>query len=114
VLLVDDNEESVEMLGLLVAQLGHIARVAFDGPGALAAAEDFAPDIAVLDIGLPVMDGYELAALLRQRLAARCPRLVALSGYGQEKDKARSLEAGFVRHLTKPIDAKDLEVVLAD
>jgi len=114
VLLVDDNEDSAEMLGELVAELGHVARVAFDGPGALAIAGEFAPDIAVLDIGLPVMDGYEVAARLRERLATRCPRLVALSGYGQDKDKARSLEAGFSLHLTKPIDAKELAAVLAD
>jgi CheY-like chemotaxis protein len=114
VLLVDDNEDSAEMLGLLVARLGHVVRVAFDGPDALAVAAEFAPDVAVLDIGLPVMDGYELAARLRERLAERCPRLVALSGYGQEKDKAQSLAAGFSRHLTKPIDAKELEAVLAE
>jgi len=114
VLLVDDNQDSAEMLGMLVEGLGHVAHVAFDGPGALAVAAEFAPDIAVLDIGLPVMDGYELAARLRERLAARCPRLVALSGYGQETDKARSREAGFFLHLTKPIDAKELEAVLSD
>jgi PAS domain S-box-containing protein len=114
VLLVDDNQDSAEMLGMLVEQLGHVAHVAFDGPGALAVAAEFAPDIAVLDIGLPVMDGYELAAQLREQLAARCPRLVALSGYGQETDKARSLEAGFFLHLTKPIDARELEAVLSD
>jgi PAS domain S-box-containing protein len=113
VLLVDDNEDSAEMLALLVAELGHVARVAFDGPSALALATEFEPDIAVLDIGLPVMDGYELAARLRERLTTRCPRLIALSGYGQDKDKARSLEAGFSRHLTKPIDATELEAVLA-
>lgn len=114
VLIVDDNEDSAEMLGEVVAQLGHVARIAFDGPGALSVAREFVPDIAVLDIGLPAMDGYELAARLREHFAERCPRLVALSGYGQEKDKARSRDAGFFKHLTKPIDAKELEAVLSD
>jgi PAS domain S-box-containing protein len=113
VLLVDDNEDSTEMLGMLVAQLGHTARLAFDGPSALTAAAEFAPDVAVLDIGLPVMDGYELAARLREELGEQCPRLIALSGYGQENDRARSLAAGFFRHLTKPIDVKELAAVLA-
>lgn len=114
VLVVDDNEDSAEMLGVLIGELGHVVRVAHDGPGALAAAAEFEPDIAVLDIGLPVMDGYELATRLREQRGEHRIRFVALSGYGQEKDKAQSRAAGFVRHLTKPIDAKELESVLLD
>jgi len=114
VLLVDDNQDSAEMLGFLVTGLGHVVRVAHDGPEALAVAREFEPDIAVLDIGLPVMDGYELAARLRDHFDTERLRLVALSGYGQERDKARSREAGFFRHLTKPIDANELAAVLAE
>jgi PAS domain S-box-containing protein len=114
VLVVDDNEDSAEMLGLLIAQLGHSVRIAYDGPRALSLAAEFAPDLAVLDIGLPVMDGYELAAHLKERHGASGLRLVALSGFGQEQDKARSRAAGFDRHLTKPVDANELEAALAD
>lgn len=114
VLVVDDNEDSAEMLGLLIAELGHEVRVAYDGPRALAVAAQFEPDTAVLDIGLPVMDGYELASQLRQHRGQNELRLVALSGFGQDRDKAKSRRAGFYRHLVKPIDAKELEAALSD
>ncbi|HVZ33390.1 MAG TPA: ATP-binding protein, partial [Polyangiaceae bacterium] len=114
VLVVDDNEDSADMLGLLLSELGHVVRVAYDGPQALAIAAELEPEIAVLDIGLPVMDGYELATRLRERARARSLRLVALTGFGQDRDRARVREAGFHRHLVKPVDAQELAAALAD
>jgi CheY-like chemotaxis protein len=92
--------------------LGHHVEMAHDGPSALEIASRFEPRIALLDIGLPVMDGYELAAALRARLGGRSIRLVAITGYGQEEDQRRSAAAGFEVHLIKPIDLGKLTRVL--
>jgi CheY-like chemotaxis protein len=86
--------------------------VAHDGPSALRKAASFRPDIALLDIGLPVMDGYELARHLRAALP-RAPLFIALTGYGQQHDRQRSLDAGFVDHLVKPVDPARLIDVLS-
>jgi PAS domain S-box-containing protein len=107
VLVVDDNVDAATMLGELCETVGHKVKVAFDGPQALMAIDGFAPEIAILDIGLPVMDGYELAKQMRKRLGAAC-RLVALTGYGQEHDRRRSGAAGFDAHLVKPIEPAHL------
>ncbi|MFO7178867.1 MAG: ATP-binding protein [Pseudomonadota bacterium] len=113
ILVVDDNEDAAKMLGSALSALGHEVRVAHDGPHALAVAREFQPEAAVLDIGLPVMDGYELArglcALLPQR-----PRLIALTGYGQDSDRERARGAGFDLHLVKPVDLNDLVRHLAE
>jgi CheY-like chemotaxis protein len=103
VLIVDDNIDAAALLAELCETVGHEVKTAHDGPEALRALEGFAPDVAVLDIGLPVMDGYELARRVREQLGERC-RLVALTGYGQEHDRSRSEEAGFEAHLVKPVD----------
>ena len=79
-------------------------RVAYDGPGALVAAQEHRPEVVLLDIGLPGMDGYEVAQHLRQDAAMAGIQLVAVSGYGQESDRRRSQEAGFDQHLVKPVD----------
>jgi PAS domain S-box-containing protein len=100
VLLVDDNVDAVEVLGELVRSAGHEVILVHDGPQALRVVESFRPDVAILDIGLPVMDGYELAARLRERLPLR---LAALTGYGQDHDRARSAAAGFQAHFVKPV-----------
>jgi CheY-like chemotaxis protein len=102
VLLVDDNEDAADLLSSSLSALGHTVRTAYDGPSALLVLAEFAPDAALLDIGLPAMDGYELA----QRIRALKPgvRLVALTGYGQESDRERSHAAGFDAHLVKPVD----------
>jgi len=92
------------MLADALAAMGHKTRVAFDGPSGLDAAAGFAPDIAFLDIGLPAMDGYELAKKMRAELAFPRLRLVALTGYGQDSDRERSAEAGFDSHMVKPIN----------
>jgi CheY-like chemotaxis protein len=103
VLVVDDNADAASLLAELCRTIGHDVRVAHDGAQALAALEEFAPEFAVLDIGLPVMDGYELAKQFRERLGDAC-RLIALTGYGQEHDLRRSKQAGFAAHLVKPVD----------
>jgi PAS domain S-box-containing protein len=109
VLIVDDNADAAEALAETLRVFGHDVRVALDGPEALAVAREFQPQVALLDIGLPVMDGYELAEHLRREQAGPPLRLVALTGYGQERDKARSKEAGFDLHLVKPVDIQDLK-----
>ncbi|MCU1282433.1 MAG: histidine kinase, partial [bacterium] len=104
VLVVDDNEDAAEMLAEMLRAEGHVARVAYDGPAALQlVADGFVPELAILDIGLPVMDGYELATRLKASLPSALPTLVALTGYGQEHDRARSARAGFALHLVKPV-----------
>lgn len=97
--MVDDNIDAADVL----RTLGHDVRVAFDGPAALSVLETFDAEVAVLDVGLPVMDGYELARRIRQRAGARVPRVVAVTGYGQPEDLARSHEASFDQHLVKPV-----------
>jgi PAS domain S-box-containing protein len=112
VLLVDDNHDAADMLAELLRLAGHDVRVAYDGPAALGEAAAFAPDVALLDIGLPVMDGYELARRLRADLVAPPKRLVALTGYGQDHDRDRSHAAGFHDHMVKPIDSARLLAML--
>ena len=108
VLVVDDNVDVAELVAEVLRGEGHTVHVAHDGAAALRAAEEHRPDVALVDIGLPVMDGYQLAANLRARLGAACPRLIAVTGYGQPRDRARSAEAGFDRHLVKPVDVDRL------
>jgi CheY-like chemotaxis protein len=100
VLLVDDNADAADLLADFLREAGHEVVLAHDGAQALRALETFSPEVALLDIGLPVMDGYELAARLRDRLPLR---LAALTGYGQDHDRARSLTAGFHAHFVKPV-----------
>jgi PAS domain S-box-containing protein len=108
VLVVDDNEDAADMLRFALEQLGFAVEVAADGPSALTRARAFAPTVAVLDIGLPIMDGYELARHLREAYGERL-RLIALTGYGQVGDHQRAMEAGFDIHLVKPVDLKRLQ-----
>jgi CheY-like chemotaxis protein len=112
VLIVDDNEDAADMLSMVLEARGYATRVAHDGPSALAAATDFRPHTALLDIGLPVMDGFELARRLRSEPGLPGLRLVALTGYGQETDRRRSREAGFDHHLVKPVDVKAVLEIL--
>jgi signal transduction histidine kinase len=114
VLLVDDNEDAVASLAEALSDLGHAVEVAHDGPEALAKLETFAPDIALLDIGLPLMDGYELARRIRHDARLAGIRLVSISGYGQPSDKLRAREAGFDEYLVKPVDLGVIEKVIAD
>ena len=107
VLVVDDNIDAAVMLHAYLAHLGHDLAIAHDGPSALELARTFEPEIALLDIGLPVMDGYELARKLREQFGAGL-RLVAVTGYGQESDRARAKAAGFDHHVVKPIELEQL------
>ncbi|WP_217428519.1 hybrid sensor histidine kinase/response regulator [Rugamonas rivuli] len=117
VLVVDDNQDAADSLGELLGALGYHATVAYDPVQAITAvtaagAAGAMPQVAILDIGLPGMDGFELACHLRQLPGGAALKLVALSGYGQEHDKSRSREAGFATHLVKPINIADLQAVL--
>jgi CheY-like chemotaxis protein len=109
VLVVDDNEDAAELLREILCCLGHSVEVAYDGATALKLAEAFRPDVALLDIGMPVMDGYELAARLRQG-SGPTPRLIAITGYGAD---AVSAGAGFDQHLIKPFDVNRLRELIA-
>jgi CheY-like chemotaxis protein len=104
VLVVDDNPDSVELLAEALLEMGNEVRTACDGPSALQLVETFVPDIALLDIGLPVMDGYELADLLRRIPRLAHTPLVAITGYAQENDRRRALASGFSEHFAKPLD----------
>lgn len=114
VLLVDDNEDIVDLFSHILEGMGFQVRTANDGPSALEVASTFRPDVAVLDIGLPVMDGYELAGLLRTKLGVDAPRLIAMSGYGQKGDREESARAGFWKHFVKPVDTRALVEALTD
>jgi two-component system, chemotaxis family, sensor kinase Cph1 len=113
VLVVDDNVDAAQSLAMFLEILGHEVRVAHDGPSALALASGFTPELALLDIGLPGMDGHELARRMHADPALRNTMLVALTGWGTEEDKQRSREAGFDEHLIKPVDAGRLRGLLA-
>jgi PAS domain S-box-containing protein len=113
VLIVDDNRDAAELLAEVLDDAGHVTRIAFDGPGALRTAAEFRPQLALLDIGLPVMDGFELARRMRELPGLERVALVALTGYGQPADRERSRVAGFDMHLTKPVEVPELEAVVA-
>jgi two-component system CheB/CheR fusion protein len=113
VLIVDDNRDSAESMSMLAQSWGHEATVANDGPAALIAAIGFQPDIAVVDIGLPGMDGYEVARRLRKVAPDRKLYLLAMTGYGRATDRQLALDAGFDEHLVKPADLQQLERMLA-
>jgi len=113
VLIVDDNEDGAEMLSIILSQKGYDTRVAHDAPRALQIAASFKPVTAFIDIGLPVMDGYELATRLRAMPSLAGIRLIALTGYGQEADRRRGREAGFDEHLVKPVDISAVEAAAA-
>ena len=107
VLIVDDNVDAATTLSWLLAEQGYTVEVAHDGPGGLAKAQSFKPEILLLDIGLPGMDGYELARRLRSD-GFRSSLMIAISGYAHEADIERARDAGFDRHLAKPIDIDHL------
>jgi signal transduction histidine kinase len=114
VLIVDDNIDLATTLREVFVRAGHEVRVAHDGAGGLAITKYFRPEVAILDLGLPEMDGYELARRLRQELAPDVPRLIAMTGYGQESDMRRSRDAGFAQHLVKPVDVSVLKQIVLD
>ncbi len=113
VLVVDDNADTVESFSILLNASGHNVRTAHDGPAAVQAALDYQPDVALLDIGLPGLDGYQVAKRIRQEPALKNVVLVALTGYGQDSDRQTSLQAGFDHHLVKPARLEQLTQILA-
>lgn len=111
ILVVDDNDDAAMLISEALVSLGYVVRTAPDGPAALRIAEEFSPHVALLDIGLPVMDGYELAERLRGANTGSGLRLIAVTGYGQREDKLRSQAAGFDAHLVKPLALDQLQQV---
>lgn len=115
ILVADDNADAANSLGKLLSRFyGQDVRVAHDGPSALEVAREFRPEFALLDIGMPGMDGYEVARRLREMPEAEGAVLVALTGWGQDSDRQRSAQAGFDRHLVKPVEPEALRGLLAD
>lgn len=112
VLVVDDNRDAADTLSMLLEVLGHRAQVAHDGLAALDAVLDFRPQVVFLDIGMPGMSGYDVAAAIRNDRRYDQPMLVALTGWGSEDDRERTRAAGFDLHLTKPVDLAAIEKML--
>lgn len=113
ILVVDDNQDTAQSMGELLEILGHQTKVAFDGPKAVELAIAFKPDLVLLDIGLPMVDGYEVARRMRLVESLQDATLIALTGYGRDEDREKARESGFDKHFTKPIDLNDLQKLLA-
>jgi signal transduction histidine kinase/GAF domain-containing protein/ActR/RegA family two-component response regulator len=113
VLVVDDNQDIADTLAAILEFLGCVTHVAYDGPSAIAAAARFEADLALVDIGLPVMDGYAVARHFRREPASAAMRLVAVTGYGQASDAQQALDAGFDEHIVKPVELATIRGVLA-
>ena len=109
VLVVDDNHDAGEVLAMLLESMGFKAQAVDSGPAALAVLSDYQPNVILLDIGMPGMNGYEVARRIREQPQHAHIKLVALTGWGQEKDRLLSHESGFDHHLTKPVDFKILK-----
>ncbi len=112
VLVVDDNEDAAELLAEALARTGYTTRIAHDALDALAAYRELAPAAAILDIGLPVIDGYELARRIRALPGGADVYLIAVTGYGQPSDRERAASAGFDRHLVKPVSLATIRGLL--
>jgi two-component system CheB/CheR fusion protein len=110
---VDDNHDAAETLAMLLGLLGHEVQQAHDGHQALRLVSNFIPELVLLDIGLPGISGYKVAAEMRTLPALRHTQLVALTGYGSDEDRHRSRAAGFDHHLVKPVELAALEALLA-
>lgn len=114
VLVVDDNRDAADSLALLLELSGYQVATAADGYSALTAARGFRPEVVLLDIGLPGLDGYAVVQRLRQDPDTRSARVIAISGYGGEEQRERSRQAGFDLHLVKPVDPEFLQRLLAE
>jgi CheY-like chemotaxis protein len=113
ILLVDDNVNAAQTLARILEMWGHTVRMAHDGPSAIDIARQDAPDVVLLDLGLPIMDGYEVARALRAMPGLERVRVLALTGYGADADRSRALEAGFDDYLVKPVDFRELQGTLS-
>ena len=114
VLVADDNRDAADSLALMLTMMGGEVHATYDGLTAVEAAAAFRPDVIVLDVGMPGLDGYEAARCIREQAWGKDVVLVALTGWGQEEDRRRSEEAGFDHHLAKPVEPDALKRLLAD
>ena len=113
VLVVDDNAHSAESLAQIIKLWGHDSRIAYSGPEAISLAREYGPDVILLDIGLPGMDGCDVARVLRNDPRCRGAVLLAMTGYDRDEDRQRVRDSGFDRHLVKPLELDALEALLA-
>ena len=114
ILVVDDNVDAAESLALLLRAYGHeVVDVVHDGPSAVEAILTKKPSVVLLDIGLPGMNGYEVAQRVQAQEVEQKPHLIAVTGYGQESDKTKAQEVGFAHHLVKPVDPNRLHTILS-
>ena len=114
ILIVDDNRDGAASLGMLLSRLGHENRLAHDGLEAFELAESFRPDLVLLDLGLPKLNGYDVCRRIREQPWGKAMFIVAVTGWGQDEDRRRSEEAGFDRHIVKPVDYATLEQLLTE
>lgn len=114
ILVVDDNHDSALSLAMMLSIMGHETRTAHDGESAVATAESFLPDVVLLDIGLPKLNGYEVAQRIRESAWGESMFLIAVTGWGQEEDRQRSSEVGLNVHMVKPVEPAALERLLAE
>jgi CheY-like chemotaxis protein len=112
IMIVDDNKDAGDALAMLLELAAHEVRVTYSGRGALTLAQTFRPEVAFIDIGMPDLNGYEVAQALRREPWGAQIRLVALTGWGQHDDRERAKDAGFDRHITKPVDSAAIEPLL--
>ena len=113
ILIVDDNRDGANSLAMVLRMLGNQVFITYDGIAALQAAEAYRPDLVLLDIGLPRMDGHEVCRRIREEPWGADMLLVAVTGWGQAEDRRQSLEVGFDLHLVKPVNPSDLETLLS-
>ena len=113
ILIVDDNEDSATSLAMVLQLDGHTAQPVFTSHRALEALNSFRPDVILLDLGLPQIDGFEVARQVRATRGYESVRIIALTGYGQTEDRARTHAAGFDEHLVKPVSYPDLMQILS-
>ena len=114
ILIVDDNRDGADSLALMLKVMGNETHTAYDGDEAVSAAEKFRPDVILLDIGLPKLNGHEACRRIRRSEAGKKMVIIAQTGWGQEDDRARTHEAGFDHHLVKPVNPKELEGMLKE
>ena len=113
ILVVDDNDDSALSMAMMLQIMGHDTRTAHDGESALSTAETFLPEVVLLDIGLPKLNGYEVAQRIREKTWGESMYLIAVTGWGQDEDRQRSSEVGLNLHMVKPVEPAALEKLLA-
>jgi DNA-binding response OmpR family regulator len=114
ILVVDDNHDSALSLAMMLSIMGHETRTAHDGESAVETAETFLPEVILLDIGLPKLNGYEVAQRIREQAWGASMFLIAVTGWGQDEDRQRSSEVGLNVHMVKPVEPAALERILAE